>query len=321
MNYPMIFPLALLSALVTSQITHAQTYLGYVEAEYVRAAPSAAGRMTQIHVVRGQRVDLGALIANLDDTLESAQVDDMRAKLQQALAQLNDLESARRAPEIEVLEQQRKQALAQLNLSRAQVERFRALAKTGVASRETLDQAIMAVTRDEARVNELNSQLALSRQSTGRESTIDAARANLESIKANLVQAEWRLSERKILAGTAGTIADVIYRPGEMIASGATIALILSPEFIKARFYVPQADLSKMQIGRKVDLRCDGCAKAIAAQISYVAPDAEFTPPVIYSDQARDKLMFMIEARSVDGLLPIAPGQPVTVSLSSGGQP
>jgi len=299
----------------------AQNYLGYVEAQYIRAAPTSAGRLTAVLVSRGQKVSAGTIIATLDDTLEQAQMNEVRAKLAQAQAQVTDLESARRTGEINVIEQQLKQAQAQLKLSRAQADRIRPLAKTGVASAQNLDQALMAVTRDEARVRELESQADLARQATGRDFVIAGARANLESAKAMLAQAEWRLSERRILASADGTISDLIYRPGEMVNAGSAVALIISPAHTMARFYVPQRDLAQIQIGTKVDLRCDGCTKPIIAQISYIASESEFTPPVIYSDQAREKLVYLVEARAIDGMLPIAPGQPINVNLQASARP
>jgi HlyD family secretion protein len=299
----------------------AQTYIGYVEADYIRATALSAGRLTALNITRGQSVKAGELIARLDDTLETAQANEARARLAQAQAQAADLELGKRTPEIDVIQNQRAQAQAQLNLSRAQVARLTALAKTGVASREALDQAIMAVTRDEARVKEANSQIAVARLTTGRSAAIEAARANVEVARASLAQAEWRLTERTIIAAADGTIADIIYRPGEMVPQGSAIALIISPAYVKARFYVPQADLQKTKTGTLVDVKCDGCTTPTSARISYVAPDAEFTPPVIYSDGARDKLMFLIEATATDGLLPIAPGQPIKVTIATVSKP
>ena len=197
---------AILILMGGSQSGIAQSYIGYVDAEYLRATATAAGRVMQTYVQRGQTLKAGDLVAGLDDTLERAQRDEAQGRLAQAEAQLADLEFARRQPEIDAIIAQRNQAQAQLNLSRAQVERQRALARTGVASHEILDQAVMAVTRDEARVKELDSQLSLAHQTTGRDQAIQAARANVATSRAVLDQANWHLAERTIRAASAGQV-------------------------------------------------------------------------------------------------------------------
>ena len=299
----------------------AQTYLGYVETDYVRVSSTAGGRLASLNVERGQSVTQGALIGKFDDTFERAQVEEAEARLAQANAQAVDLEIGRRPPEIDVIESQKRQAVAQATLSRAQAERQKALLANGVASREAYDQAVMASARDDARVKELDGQITVAKLTTGRDQAIAAARAAVQAAQSSLAQANWRLSERSLFAAAAGTISDIIYRPGEVVAAGGPIALIISPNYTKARFYVSQADLSRFTLGTAVNISCDGCKQPIAANVTYIAPDAEFTPPVIYSDTARTKLVFLIEARAAGGNLPIQPGQPVSVTISAGPRP
>jgi HlyD family secretion protein len=299
----------------------AQPYLGYIETDYVRVSSTAGGRLISLNVERGQSVTPGSLIGKLDDRYELAQVQEAQARLTQANAQAVDLEFGRRPPEIDVIESQKRQAQAQATLSRAHVERQKALLAKGVASREAFDEAVMASARDEARVKELDGQITVAKLTTGRDQAIAAARAAVQAAQASLAQANWRLSERSLFAGISGTISDIIYRPGEVVAAGGPVALIISPAYTKARFYVPQADLNRFSLGTSVTVSCDGCKQPTTANVTYIAPDAEFTPPVIYSDSARTKLVFLIEARTNSGSLPIQPGQPVSITISAGPKP
>jgi len=91
---------------------------------------------------------------------------------------------------------------------------------------------------------------------------------------------------------------------------------MLPPGNVKVRIFVPQSALSLFPLGKPVTLRCDGCSKTLPAKVSYVATDAEFTPPIIYSNENRSKLVFMVEASPApeDGLA-LHPGQPVEVVL------
>jgi HlyD family secretion protein len=85
---------------------------------------------------------------------------------------------------------------------------------------------------------------------------------------------------------------------------------------VKVRFFVPQEVVGSIAVGRAVSIRCDGCGAAIAGSVSFVATDAEYTPPVIYSNETRSKLVFMLEARpSAQDAQRLHPGQPVSVTL------
>jgi HlyD family secretion protein len=137
---------------------------------------------------------------------------------------------------------------------------------------------------------------------------VRAARAQLE-------QAEWRLGELSQAAPKAGRVIDTLYRPGEWVAAGAPVISMLPPDNVKVRFFVPEPQLGAIQIGDEVQVDCDACAPDLVAEISFIAPEAEYTPPVIYSREMRAKLVYMVEAkpRQTDSL---RPGQPVDVTLS-----
>jgi HlyD family secretion protein len=129
-------------------------------------------------------------------------------------------------------------------------------------------------------------------------------------------QANWRLDQLRRAAPAAGVIVDTLYREGEWVAAGSPVVRMLPPANIKVRFFVPQAELSRLPVGQEVTIRCDGCASTVAARVSYVATEPEYTPPIIYSNENRSKLVFMIEARPDEAeRAALRPGQPVEVSL------
>ena len=111
----------------------------------------------------------------------------------------------------------------------------------------------------------------------------------------------------------------MLARPGETIAAGAPVVSLLPPGNIFVRFFVPEADLARIHRGDMVRLSCDRCRTNITATISFVSPQAEYTPPVIYSDQSRAKLVYLIEARPPPEQAALFnPGQPITVSPAQG---
>src|SRR6185312_15343534 len=120
------------------------------------------------------------------------------------------------------------------------------------------------------------------------------------------------LSERTVHALVAGEIQDLYFRQGEYANAGAPVLALLPPANVFVRFFVPEPQLSTLKLGDRVRLACDGCAPNLTGTVSFIAAQAEFTPPVIYSIGNRERLVFKAEAR-VPGGLPLRPGLPVDV--------
>jgi HlyD family secretion protein len=151
----------------------------------------------------------------------------------------------------------------------------------------------------------------------GREDQIDAAARDVAAQRAALDQADWNLAQKSVRATVAGQVTDTLYVTGEWVAAGSPVVSMLPPENIKVRFFVPQTDLGRITIGESVSIACDGCPAPVSARISFIAPQAEYTPPVIYSSDSRAKLVFLIEARaSAADSVKLHPGQPVDVRLA-----
>jgi ABC-type multidrug transport system ATPase subunit len=115
-------------------------------------------------------------------------------------------------------------------------------------------------------------------------------------------------------AERCGRIVDVLARPGETMAAGAPVVSLLPPGNIFVRFFVPQAAFSAVHLGDKVALACDGCPADLSATISFISPQAEYTPPLIYSESSKTKLVFLIEARPrPEQAARLNPGEPIEV--------
>ena len=145
---------------------------------------------------------------------------------------------------------------------------------------------------------------------------IRASEAEVASARAALAQADWKLRQKTVASTVAGVVTDTNFVKGEWVNSGLPVVAVLPPENIKVRFFVPETRLGGVRVGQGVELSCDGCPAKIPATISYVASQAEFTPPVIYSRENRAKLVFLVEARPAKAdATKLHPGQPVDVVL------
>jgi HlyD family secretion protein len=154
----------------------------------------------------------------------------------------------------------------------------------------------------------------LLKAAAGTQKTYDDAEASLRQANANLEWSQTRLARRNAYSPSEATVEQIYYRPGETVPAGRPVVALLPPANLKFRFFAPQAVLPEIKYGQTVGVSCDGCDKGLTAKVSFIARSAEFTPPVIYSQEERAKLVFLIEARP-EHPEKFRVGQPVTVTL------
>ncbi len=153
---------------------------------------------------------------------------------------------------------------------------------------------------------------ALLKTSAGTQRALDDAEASLRTAEARLKSAQTRLNRRKMASPVTGAVQQVYYRPGEMVPAGRPVLALLPPGNIKIRFFVPEGMLPKIALGDAVTINCDGCRDDIAARVTFISRTSEYPPPVIYSQEERSKLVYLVEART-DSPQGLRVGQPVNV--------
>ncbi|EJW10300.1 hypothetical protein A33M_0237 [Rhodovulum sp. PH10] len=186
----------------------------------------------------------------------------------------------------------------------------------------TLDDDLQAAEVNMYKAQLENAESAFSRADTllktrtGTQKAYDEAEAALRTARARLVTAQTRLDRRRRVSPVTGTVQQVYYRPGEIVPADRPVLAILPPENLKVRFFVPEALLPSIRHGERVRVGCDGCVAGLTAKVSFIARQAEFTPPVIYSLEERHKLVYLIEAKP-DDPEKLRVGQPVDVALGT----
>ncbi|MEZ5959137.1 MAG: efflux RND transporter periplasmic adaptor subunit [Hyphomonadaceae bacterium] len=249
---------------------------GYGEADYIYLSSQDAGVVGELFVREGDVVEAGARVFRLDPQRLNYGAEGAAAQRAAATAAVRT-------------------AQAQATLAQRNYARSAELAERGFYSRARLDA-------DRASLDVANAQLAQARR--------QAAAAG-----ADTGLAEQRLQDLAGTAPLAGTIQQIFHRQGEVVSPGQPIAALLAPENMKVRFFAPEAMLAQLPVGARVMISCDGCAEPVEARVSFVAQEPQFTPPVIYSLEQREKLVFQVEAR-FDGATPIRPGMPVDVRIA-----
>lgn len=291
-------------------------YQGYLEAEWVYVAAPLAGRLERLAVSRGQEVQAGAELFALDPAPEAAAVEEATRRLAQAQARLDNLRKGRRPSEIAALQAQLARAEAQRRWAEAEWERRRQLRAQEVISAAELDLARAQHDADAALVESLRAELETARLGA-REDEIRAAEAEVAALTAALERARWALDQKRQTAPVAARVHDTLFREGEFVPAGHPVVVLLPPDRVKARFFVPEPEVAALAPGRMVRLHADGWPAPVQARVTYLATQPEYTPPVIYSRENRAKLVFMVEAvpdPAPAGTLP--PGLPVEVSIA-----
>jgi len=288
---------------------------GYVEGEYVYLASSQSGTLTELDVQRGQTVAVATPVFALESVDETAARDEARHRLAAAQAQLADLQTGKRPPEVRVTEAQLAQAEATAHKAALQLTRDEAQLRAGGIAQAQLDDSRAQAASSAAQVRELQNQVRVAHL-PGRAAQIAAQAAEVDAARATLAQAQWKLDQKRVAAPDAGLVYDTLYRVGEWVQAGSPVVQMLPPQNVKLRFFVPETVVGSLAPGRKILVHCDGCAADVPATISWVSNAAEYTPPVIYSNEQRAKLVFMIEARpAAQDAAKLHPGQPVEVRL------
>ena len=288
-------------------------YQGYVEGEFVNVASPIAGRLDQLSVKRGDEVAPNARLYALEAVSEAAAQRQAQEQVRAAEAQLADLKFGKRPPEQDVTRAQLAQAQADEQKSATQLARDETQFKIGGIARAQLDDSRSTHAAHVARVAQVRSELTVT-QLPSRAEQVKAQAAQVAAARAALEQATWKLDQKSVLATLTGRVFDTLYREGEWVAAGSPVVRMLPPQNVKVRFFVPETVVGSLRPGRAIAIQCDGCGADIPATLSYVSTEAEFTPPVIYSNETRSKLVFMIEARpAVENAARLHPGQPVSV--------
>ncbi|SPX61899.1 hemolysin D [Legionella feeleii] len=290
-----------------------RSYQGYVEGENVYLASPNSGRLMRLYVHRGDQVKKGQLLFSLDADPQILVVKQNEADLLEAQKLLNDLMQPRRTPEIAAIQAQIEQTDAQLKLAEIRVQRTQQLYAKQAIDKDSVDEAVALYKEQKQLKAQYESNLQLAKLGS-RDEQIKAQQAQVISLTAKLAEAKWQLEQKTVYAPNDGFIFDTYYREGEFVGSEQSVLSLLPPENVRIEFFVPVQTLTRLRRGQEITFLCDGCIKKSEATINYISPEAQFIPPLVYSRDNSDKLVFRIKAK-LKHPSEFKPGQPVSVFL------
>jgi HlyD family secretion protein len=292
---------------------------GYVEGEYVYVSCPVSGELKELKVARGDSVHANDLLFVLDPMPETASLDQAKAMLAQAQNNLDDARKGKRPSEMQTMQAQLAQARASLEFAETDLARNEQLAKSKAGTGRDLDQARSVRDQAKQRVIELEGDLQTDMLGQ-RNDQIAAAQAQVKAREADLAQAQWNLSQKQPQAMQDAIVFDTLYRKGEWVPSAHPVVQLLPPANIKVRAFVPETTVGDLQLGERMRVSVDSesgdkaSVWTVEGKISFISPSSEYTPPVIYSRDSRQKLVFMIEiVFDPQVSVRLHPGQPVDV--------
>lgn len=286
MNLKRIFvflPMVFFLALNCSCKQEKKSIQGYIEAEYTYLSSSVSGHLVHVHVIKGQAIQKGDLIFELDDQFEVYELDKAKANYAQARSQL-------------------KRQQNQLNYQRILLDRYDKLMRAGGISQEEFD----VIENDYHNAKESY----LSQEAT------------VAVLKTEEAKIRWQQSNKKLKSPVAGYVHDLYYTAGEMVQATHPVVSVVTAESLFVVFFVFEPIISQIKLNQDVYIEMDGQKEKIPASISYISAKSEYTPPHIFSENTRSKFIYRIEAKPPPQILmQLHPGQPVSVYLTLDDRP
>ncbi|MBU0914836.1 HlyD family secretion protein [Aquabacterium parvum] len=289
---------------------------GYIEADTTSVASPVSGTMAQLSVKEGQIVKPGDMLYTLESQQEQARLAEAQARKQQAEAQSKNLSKGARQAELESLRAKLRYAQAQLSQAESNLKKSESLLKKNFVSETQVDNDRTNVQLAEAQVEDARAALRVAKEGA-RTDEQAAAQAQTVAAQAGVAQVEWLLQQKQVTAPVAGVIQELYVRQGEFATAGSTTMTILHTGSLRVRFFVPNDLRPKFLPGNQVAVEISGCDKPAIARVTRVSARPEYTQPMMFSQELRDRLSFLTEARlETPAGCTAPPGTPVGVKVA-----
>jgi HlyD family secretion protein len=316
---PVVLALAVVLWLVVFRQGDAERQLslsGTVEATEAHLGFAASGRIEEILVREGDRVEAGAELAHLDRTEAQARRDQATAQVAAVRALLQEMERGARSEELAQARAARDASRERLDDAARDLERTRTLAEGGAVSREALDKATLAHQLTQSQFTQAQEQLRLV-EAGPREERLEAQRAQLAQASAALAGVEALLENMVVRAPFAGIITTRHREPGEIVPAGSAVLTLMNPEDRWVRVYVPETRMGAVRLGQPARISADTDPHRVyPGEVRFIASEAEFTPKSVQTKEERVKLVYAVKVQVTgDPTGELKPGMPADVTL------
>ncbi|MDP4198056.1 MAG: efflux RND transporter periplasmic adaptor subunit [Bacteroidota bacterium] len=271
------------------------TASGTIETTDVNVAAKTPGQIAALYIDEGTRVDSGSLIAVQDHSALDIQLRSADAAVGAGRAQYTLTENGARREDIKQAEEAVAQAQTNRRLAADDLERMHNLEKGNAATRQQVDQA-------EAHFRVTQSQLVQAEENAAklkhlaRPEEVTGAAARVQQLEAERDRVRKMIDDSYITSPIRGIVTQKVLQQGELAAQGATVATITDLSKVYLMIYLIEAELPRVKLGESVDVRVDGMPKkTFQGRVTYISPEAEFTPKNIQTKDDRVKLVFGVK--------------------------
>ena len=293
---------------------------GVIELHERQLGFDVQGRLAQLHVQRGQRVEAGQLLAALDDALQRPVRDARAQDAEAAQAQLDLLRSGTREEDVLATEAQLRGARASESTANEQLQRARRLRQTGVVAQAQLDDAEAQAARTRSERESLEQRL-LAQKNGARASELRQAKARADSARAALAAEEARLGRSVLRAPVSGVVLDTTAETGEVLAAGAPAVILGETRRPYLDVFVAQQDVAGVRVGAPASVRTDATREGFRGMVSDVARATEFTPRYLFSPRERRNLVVRVRIDVEDPAEQLHAGVPAFARIDRTAQP
>ncbi|KKF37904.1 HlyD family secretion protein [Erwinia tracheiphila] len=313
---PKYYLLPFLLGLTACDNSSALIYQGYSYGDFVYLAANETAKIDTLLINKGDRVKAGQLLVKMERFTAENALEKAEKNYLAEVATLRNLQSGERPAELNIIHSQLQKARSVAEHAQRQLERYQALFRTKVISATEWENAREDYAQKRAQVDELFHQLE-AKKLPAREAEIHRQQAIVESARVQRDKADWDIRQLEIVSPQDAKVFDILYRPGERPLAGRPIVSLLPEGNVKVRFFVPEKVVGVLRTGMKVRIYFDGYSGYVPCLLNYISPQAEYSPPVIYSSKRREKLLFMVEAvpEKTQQASLVKPGLPMRVEI------
>ena len=282
---------------------------GTIECTQVQVAPQVGGRLLRLPPQEGAVLKKGELVAELDPTDYRLKRDEARAGLAQAQAQLDLMLAGSRDEDVQRARDQVREAAATEHAADADLTRVTAVFARQSATRKQLDDAQAAA--DRAVALRAQAEQGLAKLLRGnRQEEIRAAAASVELARAKLAQMEKAIKDCTVFAPMDGVVTTRSHEEGEVIGAGAPVITLSRLDEVWLAVYVPEPRLAGVTLGQPARVRVDGVDRFFAGKVTFISPEAEFTPRNVQTPEERAKLVYRVKITLPNPQGVFKPGMP-----------
>ncbi len=244
---------------------------GRIEAKEVDVASKLPLRVKQVFVEEGDLVHPGQVVVTMDTTT-----------LESELAEANQNAASARE-RLAVAKAAITKASAQIDLAKIEKARSKALWEEHAGSKREYDVRTMTLKTTSATFAEEQAKLQVA------EADLKAAEANINTIQS-------RIDDATLRSPITGRVLYRLAEPGEVLAIGGKALTLVNLEDVYMEIFLPSDQAAALKIGAEARFTVDYQPNRVAVgYVSFVSPEAQFTPKEVETKSEREKLMFRVK--------------------------